>query len=384
MDQPRQIEELSQEEFWPKLYRKATEQRIPVYAMIELTYGCNLRCVHCYNPTHFAQGELPREKLHSIIDQLADQGCVELAFSGGELLTRRDALEIVAYAKSKGFTITLLTNATMVTPDAADRIRTLQPKAVEISIYGATQGTYERVTRVPGSFPLFLRGVGLLRERKVTLVIKMPVMTLNQHEVRQAKAMVEGWGVKFVYCCEIFPRVDGSTEPLQYRIAPIDVTRLDQEFGQLGWRAEGGGEAEGQCRRREGLFTCTCGKSSVAITPYGEMNLCVSFPVPKYELRTGSVAEGWTRLTRLIDEANANPGEAYECPACEFNGVCRQGPMNAWLETGSLEPCLPYFKELAKLEHAYLVPKSSRSASKTSTQGSGTEPEARHETGVDR
>jgi radical SAM protein with 4Fe4S-binding SPASM domain len=384
MDQPRHIDTLDQEALWEQLYRKAGEQRVPVYAMIELTYGCNLRCVHCYNPTHVAQGELPTQKVRDIIDRLAEQGCVHLAFSGGELLTRRDALEIVAYARGGGFTVSLLTNATMITPDAADRIQALHPKAVEISMYGATQETYERVTRIPGSFPLFLRGVGLLRERKIPLVIKMPVMTLNQHEIRQAKVMVEGWGVKFVYCCEIFPRVDGSLEPLQYRIAPQDVTCLDRAFGQLGWRAEGGGQPEGVCRRREGLFTCTCGKSSVAITPYGEMNLCVSFPVPKYDLRTGSVADGWQSLTRLIDEANANPGEAYECPNCELDGVCRQGPMNAWLETGRLEPCLPYFKELAKLEHAYLVPKPSRSASKISTQGSGTEPEASDETGDDR
>jgi len=383
MDQPRHTETLNREEFWERLYRKAGEQRVPIYAMIELTYGCNLRCVHCYNPTHLAQGELPKEKVIHIIDQLADQGCADLAFSGGELLTRRDALEIVSYAKEKGFTVTLLTNATMITPDAADRIRSLQPKAVEISLYGATQETYERVTRIPGSFPLFLRGVGLLRERLIPLVIKMPVMTLNQHEVHQAKALVESWGIKFVYCCEIFPRVDGSPEPLQYRIAPKDVLRLDQEYGQTGWRAEGGGQTEGACRRRERLFTCTCGKSSLAVTPYGEMNLCVSFPVPKYDLCTGSVADGWMSLTRLIDEANANPGEAYECPTCELDGVCRQGPMNAWLETGKLEPCLPYFKELARLEHSYLVLRSP-SSSKTSTQGSGTEAEARHETGDDR
>jgi len=381
MDQRRHIEEVSQEEFWARLYRKATEQRVPMYAMIELTYGCNLRCVHCYNPTHLAQGELLKEEVNHIIDQLAGQGCVDLAFSGGEMLTRRDALEIVAYAKGKGFAVTLLSNATMITSDTADRIHALQPKAVEISMYGATQETYEQVTRIPGSFPLFLRGVRLLREREVPLVIKMPVMTLNQHEVHQAKALVEGWGIKFVYCSEIFPRVDGSLEPLQYRIAPQDVVRLDHEYGQLGWRAEGGGEQQGTCGARHGLFDCACGKNSLAVTPYGHLNLCVSLPIPNYDLRTGTMAEGWKRLTGLVDEANANPGAAYECPTCELDGVCRQGPMNAWLETGTLEPCLPYFKELAKIEKASASTTSASCPAHGPTGCSGSAQEGRHETG---
>src|SRR5438132_1752263 len=117
--------------------------------MVELTYGCNLRCVHCYNPTHQAKGELATKQIIAIMDQLAGQGCVDIAFTGGEIFTRRDCFEIVASAKAKGFLITLFTNATMITPDTADRLQALGLKMVEISIYGATQETYERVTRIP-------------------------------------------------------------------------------------------------------------------------------------------------------------------------------------------------------------------------------------------
>ncbi|MGH7409544.1 MAG: radical SAM protein, partial [Candidatus Methylomirabilis sp.] len=314
---------------------------------------CNLRCVHCYNPTHQAKGELPTEKIKSIIDQLAAQGCLELAFTGGETLTRRDALEIFAYAKAKGFAIVLFTNATMITSTAADRIKDLEPEMVEVSIYGATQDTYERVTRIPGSFPLFVRGVRLLRERNVPLLIKMPVMTLNQHEVHLARDLVHRWGIKFGYCTEIFPRGDGSLEPLQYRLPAQDLLRVEDEMtGHLRCLPQGGGEQGAPCHVDKGLFTCSCGRNNLAVTPYGQMNLCVSLPIPKYDLGTGTVSEGWKTLVDLVDGANANPSEAYECPSCHLQGHCRQGPMNAWLETGQLEPCLPYFEELARLEKA--------------------------------
>jgi radical SAM protein with 4Fe4S-binding SPASM domain len=176
-------------------------------------------------------------------------------------------------------------------------------------------------------------------------------MTLNHHEVQQARALVEGWGIKFVYCTEIIPRVDGSLEPLQYRVAPDEVVRIDNAMvGARRWRAEGGGERQESCQAGNGLFTCACGKNALAVTPYGQMNLCVSLPIPQYDIGDGTVSEGWRTLVKLVDGANAKPGEAYECPACPGQGQCRQGPANAWLETGKLAPCLPYFKELAQLE----------------------------------
>src|SRR5256885_10195555 len=196
MDRPPPIEEISQKRFWSALSLKGAQQRVPVQAMIELTYGCNLRCVHCYNPTHQAKDELATAQITALIDQLAEAGCLNIFFTGGEIFTRGDLFEILAYAKSKGFAITLLTNATLISLERADRLQALRPHQVEISIYGATQETYERVTRIPGSFQAFLTGVQLLRERAGPLVIKMPVMTLNQHEIQQAQALVEGWGIK--------------------------------------------------------------------------------------------------------------------------------------------------------------------------------------------
>jgi radical SAM protein with 4Fe4S-binding SPASM domain len=346
------IEEITHEQFWLGLVQKAAHERVPVEAMVELTYGCNLRCVHCYNPTHQAAGELDTARFFRLIDELAAVGCLQVGFTGGEALTRRDCLEIMTYAREKGFAVSLLTNATLITPEGADRIQALHPKRVEVSIYGATAETYERVTQVPGSFARFANGVRLLRDRRVPVLIKMPVMTLNAEEVEQARALVASWGIEFVYCAEIFPRVDGCREPLQFRLSPEDVVRITRQMGGYQkWKAEGGGEQEQGCEGSpNGLFTCKCGRTSLAITPYGQMNLCVSLPTPKYDLTAGTVAEGWRQLVEFVNRANDSPGPAYECPRCDLRNGCRQGPMNAWLETTDLSPCLPYFKELAALE----------------------------------
>jgi len=349
------IESMEKSEFFSKMANLAFEKRIPFKATMELTYGCNLRCVHCFNPTHKARGELSTQEFYRIIDQLAQEGCFWITFTGGEIFTRRDTFEIFTYAMNKGFAITLFTNATLITSERADRIQALQLLRVEVSIYGATPETYERVTGIPGSFGRFLEGVERLRERKVPLLIKMPAMTLNQHEVKQAKALVEGWGIKFIYCSEITPRQDGSLEPLRYRISPQEVIQLDQDILGKGHRE---GREENWCQASEGLFPCGCGKSSVAVTPYGEMNLCINFPVPQYNLRAGNVSSGWKELKEYID--SVGPSQVYECPSCEVRDYCRQGPVDAWLETGDFSPCLPYFKELASSEKQTYETKDSR------------------------
>src|SRR5207249_7513716 len=124
---PSGIQTINGAQFWLRLFEKGARQRVPVQAMIELTYGCNLRCVHCYNPTHQAKDELATAQITALIDQLAEAGCLHLAFTGGEIFTRKDAFEIFAYAKAKGFSITLLTNATLITPERADGIQALRP-----------------------------------------------------------------------------------------------------------------------------------------------------------------------------------------------------------------------------------------------------------------
>ena len=60
------VEESSSRLFWARLSAKAAAQRVPVEAMIEVTYGCNLRCVHCYNPTHQAKGELATAQITTV------------------------------------------------------------------------------------------------------------------------------------------------------------------------------------------------------------------------------------------------------------------------------------------------------------------------------
>lgn len=329
-------------DFFGRLSAHAAAARRPESVTFELTYGCNLRCLHCYNPTHrVLPHELSTEEVCSILDQLADFGVVNVTFTGGEPSTRPDIPTILHHARARGFIVQLLTNATRADAWFAGILRATGISQVNVSIYGATAPTYDSMTGIPGSYVLFLDGLRCLADARLPVTVRMPVTSINRDDIAACRALVEGHGFKFQYCVDLMPKTDGDPGPLRYRLSPEDKCLIDDRL--LGFRSR---EPVDPC---DGLISCACGRSRFAITPYGEMNLCVAFPIPKYDLRRGTVREGWNLLIRTVDEAQ--PNDRYECPSCEVRAFCRQGAADAWLATGDMSRCLPHFKKWAELEH---------------------------------
>lgn len=344
---------LSSWQFFESVSARTRAHRCPEEVTFELTYGCNLRCVHCYNPTHRAlPHELSAVEVLRILDQLANFGVLAVTFTGGEPCIRPDVGEILRYARLRGFIIYLLTNATRVTRSFAALLKEVGVDQVNVSIYGATEATYEEMTGVPGSYRQFHQGLAHLIAEALPVTVRMPVTTINHHELDASKLLTTQMSQKFQYCLDIFPMVTGNLTPLQYRLAPEQKVKIGN-----GLPGASRLQPELSCSPNGRFIECACGQNRFAITPYGEMNLCTAFPIPRYDLRAGTIAEGWELLKRTVDEAR--PSHQYECATCEVRSYCHQGRNDAWLETGDMSICLPHYRQWAELErtHALLDPR---------------------------
>jgi radical SAM protein with 4Fe4S-binding SPASM domain len=349
------MKRLDTQVFLSTMELRASQTRHPEGVTFELTYGCNLRCVHCFNPTHRAlPQELRTSEVLRLLDQLADFGVLTVTFTGGEPSLRPDIADILRHSRRKGLLIRILVNATRVTPTFVSVLQETGTEQICVSIYGATARTYEQMTAVPGSHAAFLRGLTMLADAHLPIIVRMPVTTLNQHEVHACRGLAETLGGKFQYCFDITPMVTGDIAPLTYRLPPERKVTIDQEMVS-GW---GSAPIEEVCGPTDGFIECACGHTRFTITPYGEMNLCTAFPIPRYDLKTGTVSDGWDVLKRTVDEAH--PNHRYECPTCDVRSYCRQGRNDAWLATGDMSTCLPHYKQWAELEqrtHALLNPR---------------------------
>ena len=165
-------------------------------------------------------------------------GGLWLLYTGGEIFGRPDFMNIYARAKSLGFFITLFSNATLISEGIADALAEAPPFAIEVTLYGATQATYEAMTGVPGSFRQCLRGISLLLERNLPLKLKTVATRLTRHEIGQMKELARGMGVEFKFDAMINPRIDCSQSPLAVRLSPEEIVSLDLEDEERreGWR----------------------------------------------------------------------------------------------------------------------------------------------------
>ena len=213
-----------------KAFGDRTEaRRLPLMGMLEITSRCNLRCVHCYLGPQEEQhkkraAEMSTSEVTALIDQMADAGTLYLTITGGDPMMRPDFPQIFRHAKMRGLLVTVFCDGVLVTDRIIELFRELPPSLVEVSIYGATAETYERITQVPGSFPKFLAGIGRLRAAGLRLGLKSVLMTLNQHEMLTMEQMAQEWGLKFRYDSAIFPCLPNrSAEPMNLRVDPAQA-----------------------------------------------------------------------------------------------------------------------------------------------------------------
>lgn len=302
-------------------------ERYPLSASIELTERCNLDCVHCYisqpATSEVAKArEMSTAQVKSVLDQMASAGTLFLLITGGEAMLRPDFTEIYLHAKRLGFILTLFTNGTTVTPALADMLAKAPPTLIEVTLDGATPETFEAVTRVPGSFAQCLRGIRLLRERELAVLVKTVVLTLNQHELQGIRALAAELGLKHRYDSTIWPRLDGSQAPYRYRLTPEQTLAMD--LGDPERAAEWGVNAE-RCAGiavRGGLaFTCGGGHRSYHVDSAGRLTVCMMVREPSYSLLELPFAEAWGRLGAV---RNVHRTKATSCETCAANDLCAQ------------------------------------------------------------
>jgi radical SAM protein with 4Fe4S-binding SPASM domain len=338
------METLSYADFSSELHSLMAATRIPAQATIEVTRRCPLACAHCYNNLPMSDrealaGELTLEEHCRLVDEMVEAGCVWLLYTGGEIFARRDFLEIYTYAKRKGLLITLFTNGTMITPEIADYLVEWRPFSIEITLYGRTRETYEKLTGRPGSYERCLRGINLLRERKLPLKLKTVAVTINKHEIADMRRFAEEeLGVEFKFDAMMSPRIDCSQSPLAVRLDPEDIVELDMaDPARVTAYREAAAHFAGDFKESDEIYQCGGGTAGFAVGPDGRMTICTISHADGYDLRQGSFREGWEDFLYGVRGKRAT--RLTKCTACRMKPVCGMCPANGELE--NLDPEAP-------------------------------------------
>jgi radical SAM protein with 4Fe4S-binding SPASM domain len=326
------------QEFMHAFGKRVTQQRIPLSGSMDLTHRCNLRCVHCYldpakNKNLHNQKELQTEEFLRILDEVADAGCLYLLLTGGEPLARKDFAEIYRHAKLKGLIITIFTNGTLISEAILELFDDLPPKAIEVSIYGATRRTYESVTDVKGSYDRCISGINRLIEHDLNLRLKTILMTANRHEFDAMEQMAKDFGVPFRFDAALFPRFNGDLMPLDLRV-PVEEA-FEKEFSDPQRREEWGDfyAQYGDIPSSDAKYQCGAGLSYFHIDAFGNLQACLMNVENKISIKNKSFLEGWNGGITSIREEKLQ--DDHVCGDCSKRVLCGYCPPFFQLETNS-------------------------------------------------
>jgi pyrroloquinoline quinone biosynthesis protein E len=95
----------------------------PYALLAELTYRCPLHCPYCSNPVQVTEkGELDTEEWKRVIQEAAALGVLQIGFSGGEPLQRKDLETLVRVAREAGLYTNLITSGLGLTETRAKQL----------------------------------------------------------------------------------------------------------------------------------------------------------------------------------------------------------------------------------------------------------------------
>ncbi|AHH18302.1 radical SAM domain-containing protein [Nocardia nova SH22a] len=156
----------------------------PVRASLDVTYACDLRCIHCRTntgeiPVHIRRKMLSIEQLQQVMIELDRMGTFEITLTGGEPTIRKGFWELLdVVPKLEHATVTLITNAANHSREQLDRIIDSGVRSVRVSIDG-TRETFSKV-RLVDAFDTVIENSIYLMQRVPSFKVLTTVMKTNQ------------------------------------------------------------------------------------------------------------------------------------------------------------------------------------------------------------
>jgi len=359
------------------LWERLEVKRIPFSFDLELTARCNHDCRHCYinlpaSDKAAQKTELTCDEIGRIADQAITMGSLWCLLTGGEPLLRADFSEIYLMLKKKGLLVSLFTNACLVTEEHVRLLKAYPPRDIEVTVYGVTRETYENITRRPGSFAAFRRGLDLLLNNDFKVRLKAMAMRSNLHQLPAIAAFCRRHTMDyFRFDPLLHLRYDGDSgrnqEIRRERLSPDEIVALEQADAERSGFLEKNcdhyifpGHDHKDCRH---LFYCGAGNAGFTVSPEGHFRLCSSLWHPDcvYDLKKDTLAEAWNDFVpRVRDRSSANPEFLEKCRSCPIINLCLWCPAHAYLESGRLDAWCDYFCQVAHARAAAIQARHSR------------------------
>jgi mycofactocin radical SAM maturase len=310
----------------------------PICLTWEITYGCNLACIHCLSSSGRRDPrELSTAEARSVIDELHRLQVFYVNIGGGEPTIRPDFYQLVDYCVGRGVGVKFSTNGSTITAERARHLSGTDYVDVQISVDGADAVTNDAV-RGPGSYAAARQAMDHLAGAGFgPFKISVVVTRHNAEQLDDFETLAAGYGAQ-LRLTRLRPSGRGADT-----WAALHPTQ-EQQVSLYHWLLERPNVLTGDSffhlsalgAPLPGLNLCGAGRVVCLIDPIGDVYACPFVLHP--EFRAGSVrdpggfAQVW-RQSELFTELR-RPTSAGACASCGSYDACQGGCMAAKFFTG--------------------------------------------------
>ncbi|MBT3418441.1 MAG: radical SAM protein [Flavobacteriales bacterium] len=320
------------------------EEDVPFAVILETTYNCNEKCVHCFNPGAARNDEEKsqrnnREEIdikhyEKLLDELKELGVPKIILTGGDPFVKKDIWKLIELIYERDFFFDLYTNGLGLL-GRCEKLAEFFPQSVGLSIYSGVDEDHNSITRVPNSLQKSLKCAEELAILGVPLYFKTPLMKNNVTSYYTLHDLAKKYGAIVQIDVTLTDSVDGDsaiTEQLQIDGELLEIVLRDPEIPlYVGPEAPEYGKAE---RDKDAAF-CGAGTNIMSITPEGDITPCNSFPTQFGNLKENSFINVWKKNQALTSWKTIKIQDYDECGTHDRCSFCNRCPGQSFIEHGN-------------------------------------------------
>jgi radical SAM protein with 4Fe4S-binding SPASM domain len=303
-----------------------------------LTRRCNLECAHCYisaGPHESAQGELRTDECLRIAGEiLAVNPAPLFILSGGEPLLRDDLETIASFASSRGATVVVGTNGTLLTDARIESLMAAGVTGVAVSVDSLDAHRHDAFRHGTGAFEATAAAIARLRAHRLDFIVQTTVTRRTRHELGDLIAWSAQQGAVSFNSYFLVATGRGARltdlSPDEYESALAEL--IEHQRRQLGRMMVRAKCAPHFMRLAHQLAPdsplldystrCPCGTQYCRITPDGQLTPCPYIPTSAGDLRVHGFAELWREAPLFQSLRGGGDGLGGRCGRCEYRAVC--------------------------------------------------------------
>lgn len=322
------------EEYSAKIFSECKKREVPFYACFELTPFCNFNCNFCYirltREQARAQGNLlSTEQWIHLAEEAKKMGTLSLEITGGEALCREDFPILYKDFIKKGFIINLRTNGYLLNGRILELLRKYKPGRIGITLYGASDKTYQKVCGVSDGFTTVVNNILVLREQGFNIHLTMTVTKDNNNDVPAVKqwAQKNGFHIRFY---------GGLFTPIRGAKRSIDHLKIENIYHLLDNNCETSSVTHTVQNRQfymNPFWMCNGFGAMFCISWDGRMTICNSMTAVWKEPLTNGLSNAYHDLYRDLKKIQ-RPKKCESCQLIDYCGAC---PTRFLSETGSVD-----------------------------------------------